>query len=134
MTRRIKIATLLSPLGARGSVLRVEGYRPTSKSRFAVVRTAADRPWLLIHVRSGAIVDSAIPAVPRKLTMTDKLNVATAWEAATHLNWGPFDRIEAVILETTNVINFARADQDEARAILPDMRRLAAQAIGWNPS
>jgi len=97
MARRIAHAQLLAPNGiyAREAAEAV-GYRPSPTSRFCVVRRDEAAPWELVHVRSGAKVDSLLPALSRKLTCADKLVVAAAFDAATHLDWSDFDALPEV--------------------------------------
>jgi hypothetical protein len=91
MARRISYTGQIPYMTAR---LTVHGYRPTDSSRFAVVRVNADAPWSLIHTRSGMPVNSLLPALARKVTLADKLAVAAAFEAQTHLDWAAFDDLQ----------------------------------------
>lgn len=90
-TRRIKFKGWTPYMTARVSVA---GYRPTADSRFAVARVSDKVAWDLLHVRSGMPVNSLLPALPRSLTLADKLSVAAAWEEASGLDWSAFDQLE----------------------------------------
>ncbi len=128
MTRRIKIE--MQTLSLEGRRLNVVGYRPTPTSRFAVTR-AADRPegpWLITHIRSGCGVTSILPAVMRKLTMTDKLAVTAAWEAMTHLDWTAFDELPQVSPDSNK---FPVIDQAKAGPVVREMREAAKAVLNY---
>ncbi len=123
MAKRIPITTQIPYMTAR---VTVQGYRPTASSRFAVVRAKADAPWSLIHVRSGMPVNSLLPAVSRQLTLADRLAVAAAWGAQTHLNWSAFDDLEEL---GPNFNGSQYLDPAKAQVTVAAMRDLAAQAV-----
>ena len=123
MTRRIAYTGQIPYMTAR---LTVKGYRPTAASRFAVIRTNADAPWSLIHVRSGMPVNSLLPALARKLTLADKLAVAAAFEAQTHLDWSAFDELEEL---GPNFNGSQYMDPAKGAALAVSLRELAAQAL-----
>jgi len=106
----------------------VSGYRPTATSRFAVTRIAdrPESPWMLTHIRTGMGVGSILPALSRKLTMTDKLAVLAAWETMTHLNWAVFDDLPAIGPDT----NAAPViDQVRAGPVVRAMREMAMAVL-----
>lgn len=123
MARRIPYTGQTPYMTAR---LTVSGYRPTESSRFAVIRIRKDSPWSLIHVRSGMPVNSLLPALSRQLTRDDRLAVAAAWEAQTHLNWAVFDDLE----ELGPGFNGSQyLDPAKGAATVAAMRDLAAQVL-----
>jgi hypothetical protein len=106
--------------------LTVSGYRPTGSSRFAVVRVNADAPWSLIHTRSGMPVNSLLPALARKVTLGDKLAVAAAFEAQTHLDWAALDDLQ----ELGPGFNGTQyMDPAKGAALAATLRQLAAQVL-----
>lgn len=123
MARRIKFTGWTPYMTKR---VRVEGYRPTESSRFAVARVSAEAAWDLMHVRSGMPVNSLLPALSRVLTLADKLAVAAAWEAQTHLDWSAFDALDE-LGESFN----GRQSLDPATALptVNAMRELAASTL-----
>jgi hypothetical protein len=123
MTRRIPYTGQIPYMTAR---LTVSGYRPTDSSRFAVVRVNAGAPWDLIHVRSGMSVGSLLPALARKVTLADKLAVAAAFEAQTHLDWAAFDDLQ----ELGPGFNGTQyMDPAKGAALAPALRQIAAQVL-----
>lgn len=127
--RRIPIRTLLAPATIyQHAAHYAEGYRPTANSRFAVVRQSPDDTWSLVHIRSGKRVDAALPAAARKLTMTDKLTVAAAWEGAAHLDWSAFDALNEIKEGATGKPSFGNLTASQL-ATMDEMRKLAATAI-----
>ncbi len=106
--------------------LTVSGYRPTESSRFAVIRIRPESPWSLIHVRSGMPVDSILPALSRKLTRDDKLAVAAAFEAQTHLDWSAFDELEEI---GAGFNGRQTINAEKARPTTFALRDLAAQVL-----
>lgn len=123
MARRIKFQGWTPYMTAR---VQVSGYRPTDSSRFAVARVDKG-PWLLLHVRSGMPVDSILPALARPVTMEEKLSVAAALEAQTHLDWSAFDSLQ----ELGPGFNGRQSlDPAKARDTVAAMREIAALAIG----
>ena len=123
MAKRIPITTQIPYMTAR---VTVQGYRPTASSRFAVIRAKADAPWSLIHIMSGMPGNSLLPALSRQLTLADRLAVAGAWEAQTHLDWSAFDDLE----ELGPSFNGSQyLDPAKAQATVNAMRELAAQVI-----
>lgn len=129
MTRRYPVTVLLCPATIYQHAAREgRGYAPSETARFAVVRDGADdAPWVLVHRNTGARVESLIPALPRKITMTDRLNVCAAFEAATHLDWSHFDNLPATTHETTSPPAFA--DLAGAQRVAAEMRKIALQVI-----
>lgn len=127
---RAKVSVLLAPATIYQHAAHVaEGYAPAESARFAVVRTSADAPWELVHRRSGARVGSLLPALPRKLTMTDMLAVAAALHAHTELDWAPFDTLPECTPETKrDDVKFA--DMARAQRLALELRRIASQALG----
>lgn len=123
MARRIKFKGWTPYMTARVSV---EGFRPTESSRFAVARVSAKAAWDLLHVRSGMPVNSLLPALPRPLTMADKLAVAAAWEAQTHLDWSAFDALEELGPSSNKRQHL---DPATAAPTIAAMRQLAAQTL-----
>lgn len=129
MTRRLAVSAILAPAGIYQREAReASGYRPSASSRFAVVRMNDSDVWRLTHLQSGASVDSILPAMPRRLTMTDKLAVAAAFETLTHCDWSAFDALPAVTLETTEAP--ALAPSPSLRVTTDEMRRVARVALG----
>jgi hypothetical protein len=129
MTKRIKVAALLAPHGIyRRTPLAVTGYKPTERSRWAVVRTGDAAAWLLIHHASGAGVGSLLPVLPRKLTLAEMLAAAAAFDAATHLDWSAFDALPAVTPETTAEPRLGNPSPATLRTVQA-MRELARLAI-----
>ena len=123
MTRRIPYTGQIPYMTAR---LTVSGYRPTAASRFAVVRVNADAPWSLIHTRSGMPVNSLLPALSRKVTLADKLAVAAAFEAQTHLDWAAFDELQ----ELGPGFNGTQyMDPAKGAALAVTLRQLAGQVL-----
>lgn len=104
----------------------VTGYRPTETSRFAVARVSPKTAWDLLHVRSGMAVNSVLPALPRTLSLADKLAVAAAWEAQTHLDWSAFDNLEELGPSSNKRQHL---DPSTARATVDAMRVIAAQVL-----
>lgn len=95
--KRLAHTQLLAPNGLYArEAAEANGYRPSATSRFCVVRRDEAAPWELVHVRSGAKVDSLLPARSRKTTLAEKLRVAHAFDAATHLDWSDFDQLPQV--------------------------------------
>lgn len=129
MPRKVKVEVLKAPLTIYQHAARMaQGYAPAEDARFAVVREG-DGPWQLVHRRSGCAVESCLPALPRKITMTEKLAVAAAWHSATHLDWSPFDGLPQCTHETKrDDIRFS--DPAAAGRVAGDMRTLALQALG----
>jgi hypothetical protein len=84
--------------------------------------------WRLTHLRSGASVDSILPALPRKLTMADKLAVAAAFETLTYCDWSAFDSLPQVTLETKDAPRLTPSPS--LRVTMDEMRRVAWQALG----
>jgi len=126
MSRRIKIDAILAPNGIyQRCALPASGYRPSETSRFAVVRTGPEAPWRLIHVTSGGALDTIFPALPRKLTLADKMATAAAWEAATHIDWSAFDALPAVSLATTQPPALGAG----SASTIAEMKALAETAI-----
>lgn len=126
----IKFKTLLAPATIYQHAARyAEGQRPTTNSRFGVVRSASDAPWLLIHIRSGSQVGSLLPALSRKLTLRDLLAVASAFEAATHLDWAPFDNLPEIQPGDTKHAGFAEADRPAAQRTANELMAIARQAL-----
>jgi hypothetical protein len=123
MTRRIPYTGQIPYMAAR---LTVQGYRPTDSSRFAVVRLNSKAPWDLIHVRSGMSVGSLLPALSRPLGRDDKLAVAAAFEAQTHLDWAPFDSLEQIGPDFNGRQSLAG---DAARLTAMALRQVAAQVL-----
>lgn len=123
MARRIPFTGQTPYMTAR---LTVSGYRPTESSRFAVIRIRKDSPWSLIHVRSGMPVESLLPALSRKLTRDDKLAVAAAFEAQTHLDWSAFDELQEL---GPNFNGSQYMDPAKGAALAPALRDLAAQVL-----
>lgn len=123
MTKRIKFTGQTPYMTAR---VTVTGYRPTESSRFAVARVSDAAAWDLLHVRSGMPVNSLLPALPRVLTLADKLAVAAAWEAQTHLNWAAFDDLEEL---GPNFNGRQSMDPAKAGATVQAMRELAATVL-----
>jgi hypothetical protein len=126
MARRIPFAGKVQAGPAKLSAV---GYRPTASSRFAVTRLAdrPDSPWTMTHVRTGMGVGSIIPAVSRKLTLAERLEICAAWEAMTHLDWSAFDELPEIGPDTNGapVINQAKVGPT-VRA----MREAAATVLG----
>jgi hypothetical protein len=126
---KVMIEALLAPVGIyQREIISAKGWAPREGSRFAVVRTNEKAPWRLIHVRSGGSVDSVFPARLKPFSLADKLAVAAAWEAASHVDWGAFDALPQVTRETTQPPDFG--DKPISPATRDEMRRLAAQALG----
>ncbi len=123
MARRIPYTGQIPYMTAR---LNVSGYRPTPSSRFAVIRIRKDSPWSLIHVRSGMPVNSLLPALSRQLTRDDRLSVAAAWEAQTHLDWSAFDDLEEL---GPNFNGSQHVDPAKGAPTFAAMRELAAQVL-----
>jgi hypothetical protein len=123
MARRIAFKGQTPYMTAR---VTVSGYRPTDASRFAVARVSDRGPWLLLHVRSGMPVDSLLPALSRPVTMPEKLAVAAAWEAQTHLDWSAFDGLQEL---GPNFNGRQHLDPATGRATAQAMREIAAQVI-----
>lgn len=128
---KIPLKTLMAPATIyQHAAFYAEGFRPTASSRFGVVRErAGEGPWLLVHIRSGSRVGGLLPALPRKLTLSDVLAVAAAFEAQTHLDWGPFDRLPEVQEGDRKGVGFAMEDADAARTLAASLRELAAQTL-----
>lgn len=122
MTKRIKFTGQTPYMTAR---VTVQGYRPTAASRFAVARVS-NGPWDVLHVRSGMPVNSLLPALPRVLTLADKLAVAAAWEAQTHLDWSAFDALEEL---GPNFNGRQTMDPAKALSTVQAMRELAATVL-----
>ncbi len=120
MTKRIKFTTQLNVQGIKK--LTVQGYRPTANSRFGVTRTREDAPWCLSHIRTGMGVSSVLPPVMRKRTMAELLAVASAWEAATHLDWTAFDELPPIGPDT---MDQPKIDQAKAGPTVRAMREIA---------
>lgn len=130
MTRRYPVTVLLCPATIYQHAARFgSGYAPTETARFAVVRDADDKsaPWALVHRRTGARVGSLLPVRARKLTMTEMLSVAAAYEAATHLDWRPFDSLPVTTPATTGTPKFA--DERAAQLLAGELRTIAAAVI-----
>lgn len=129
----IKFKTLLAPATIYQHAGRyAEGQRPTANSRFGVVRSASDAPWLLVHIRSGSQVGSLLPARParsRKLTLRDLLAVASAFEAATHLDWAPFDNLPEIQPNDKKYPGFAESDRPAARRTANELMAIARQLL-----
>lgn len=123
MTKRIKFEGFTPYMTGR---ITVTGYRPTANSRFAVARIDRAGAWDLLHVRSGMPVNSVLPALPRALTLADKLAVAAAWEAQTHLDWSAFDNLEELGPSSNKRQHL---DPATARATVDAMRAIAAQVL-----
>lgn len=127
--RRIPARVLLAPVSIYQHAAHYgEGYRPTAGSRFAVVRTRPDAAWVLVHIRSGMPVESLLPALPRKLTMTDKLNVAAAFEAATHLDWSALDAVPQVEEGAKKCAGLGAMNPSQT-ATVGELRRIAANLL-----
>jgi hypothetical protein len=127
MARRIPVSAVLAPAGIyRREARAVTGYKASERSRFAVVRASDESIWMLIHIRSGGGLESTLPALPRRLTLADKLAVAAAWDAVTHLDWSAFDDLPAASLEMTAIPSI---DLARARHTLAEMRAIAARAL-----
>jgi hypothetical protein len=123
---RIPINALLAPCGIyQPDAVEARGYAPSHNARFVVVRTSKDAPWRLIHAKSGAGIDSILPATMTRITLAEKLAVASAWQAATHLDWSAFDALPQVTYDTKEL----PALHNPSRATLDEMRTLAANAI-----
>ena len=126
MTRRIKTTAIFPPNGIyRQSPVPVEGYKPTENARFGVVRYGADAPWLLVHLATGYSVGNLLPALSRKITLTEKLAVAAARGAQTHLDWQEFDALPATTMETKEAPQFVLSPRDTLAA----MRQIAEQVL-----
>lgn len=129
-TRRHSVTVLLCPATIYQHAARFgAGYAPTEKARFAVVRDGDDKqaPWVLVHRRTGARVGSLLPVHARKLTMTDMLAVASAFEAATHLDWSPFDSLPVTTPATTGTPKFA--NERAAQLLAGELRVIAAGVV-----
>lgn len=123
MARRIPYTGFIPYMTAR---LSVKGYRPTETSRFAVVRIREGAAWDLVHVRSGMSVGSLLPALSRALNRDDKLAVAAAFEAQTHLNWTAFDALEEL---GPNFNGRQSLDPATALPTVNALRDIAAQVL-----
>lgn len=128
MARRIPVSAIVAPRGIyQRQALAATGYRPSANSRFAVVRTSPDAPWLLLHLASGGSVDSILPAKSYALTMTHKLAVAAAFEAMTSHDWSDFDTLPPVTLETTEAPGCKPSPMLRER--VNEMSRIARNAL-----
>lgn len=128
--KRYPVTVLLAPASIYVHAAReAQGYAPAPDARFAVVRDQAlpDGQWVLVHRRTGAKIESLLPARSRKLTMTDKLAVAAALYAATHLDWSPFDALPQTTHETKGVPAFA--DREKAEKVATEMRAIVAHVL-----
>ena len=126
--KRHAITALISPNGIyQREPLAATGYAPSAKARWGVVRASPTAPWLLIHRASGGPIDSMFGARSRKMNLADKLAVARAFEAATHLDFGPFDALPAITAETTETP--ALKPGPKLYALLESMREIANQAL-----
>lgn len=129
MTKRVRVKVLMPPATSyQHAAVYAEGYAPGENARFAVVRMADDRPWLLVHRRTGIGVNSLFPTTCGKLGLAPKFAAAAALEAATHIDWAPFDRLpelQAGVKETYNPTLGAAG-----MALAPELRRIVAQAVG----
>lgn len=95
--KRIEHTQRIAPNGIYARETRTyEGYRPSASSRFCAVRRDEASGWQLVHVRSGAMVDSLLPVAARKPSLALVLRVAHAFDAATHLDWSDFDALPEV--------------------------------------
>lgn len=127
MARRIPIQTLIAPNGMyQRQAMLAAGYRPAPDSRFAVVRAGPAAPWALTHVKSGGSLDSILPARGYKITMTEKLAVAAAFEAASYVDWSAFDALPQVTESTTDCPTMS---PPPSRATMDNLRQLVAQAL-----
>lgn len=130
MTKRHPVKVLLCPATIYQHAARFgAGYAPSENARFAVVRDGEgkDAPWAFVHRRTGARVGSLLPVRARKLTMTDMLAVASAFEAATHLDWSPFDSLPVTTPATTGTPKFA--NERAAQLLAGELRTIAAGAV-----
>jgi hypothetical protein len=131
MAKRLAVTVLLAPATIyQHAAVSSEGYAPAADARFAVVRAAgrSDGPWVLVHRRSGMLVESLLP--PRKFSRTDKLAVAAAFHACTHLDWTPFDAIPQVSEGDLKGPGFAPEHRDAAGRIATELRIIASSILG----